>query len=72
MELKSIRERGNAIDNEENEEGIRCVGVAVRDHTRRPVAAISVSGRAFRFGRGNIAGIARSLRRAAEALSYVE
>jgi DNA-binding IclR family transcriptional regulator len=68
-ELKGIRELGYAIDNEENEEGVRCVGVAVRDHSRRPVAAISVSGPAFRLGRGNIGRIARSLRQAAEALS---
>ena len=42
-ELDRVRERGFAIDDEENERNIRCVGSAVRDHRGIPTHAISVS-----------------------------
>jgi IclR family transcriptional regulator, acetate operon repressor len=42
-ELDRVRERGFAIDDEENERNIRCVGAAVRDHTGAATHAISVS-----------------------------
>jgi hypothetical protein len=42
-ELTRVRERGFAIDDQENERNIRCVGSAVRDHTGTPTHAISVS-----------------------------
>jgi IclR family acetate operon transcriptional repressor len=48
-ELDRTRERGYALDDEENETGARCVGVAVRDERGRPVAALSISGPAHRM-----------------------
>ncbi|MGQ9585394.1 MAG: IclR family transcriptional regulator [Anaerolineae bacterium] len=48
-ELAAVRERGYAIDNEENQEGARCVGVPVFDRRGCPIAAISISGPALRF-----------------------
>lgn len=42
--LHTARERGYAIDNCENEEGIRCIAVPIRDHTVKTIAAISISG----------------------------
>lgn len=42
--LKMVKERGFAIDDEENEEGIRCVGAPIFDYTGKVIGAISVSG----------------------------
>ncbi len=42
-ELALIRSRGYAIDNEENETGIRCVGAPIFDYLTKPVGAISIS-----------------------------
>ncbi|TWT06476.1 IclR family transcriptional regulator [Planococcus sp. CPCC 101016] len=42
-ELKKVREQGYATDNEENEPGVFCVGLPIRDHSGQVVAAISSS-----------------------------
>ncbi len=47
--LKSVRTQGYAIDDEENEMGIRCVAAPVYNESGKAVAAISVSGPAFRI-----------------------
>jgi DNA-binding IclR family transcriptional regulator len=47
--LKTIRAQGYAVDDEENERGIRCVAAPVLNETGKPVAAISISGPAFRI-----------------------
>jgi IclR family KDG regulon transcriptional repressor len=46
--LKVVRKQGYAVDDEENERGIRCVGAPVLNETGRTVAAVSISGPAFR------------------------
>jgi DNA-binding IclR family transcriptional regulator len=43
LELKAARSRGYAIDNEERQLGIRCVGAAIR-YRKEVVGAISVTG----------------------------
>ena len=68
-ELRKIRAKGYSIDDEENEEGVRCVGAVVRGYSGRPAAAISVSGPAFRVSKANIAEIAKPVMQAAAALS---
>ena len=47
-QLKSVRIQGYAIDDEENERGIRCVAAPIYNETAKVVAAISISGPAFR------------------------
>lgn len=68
-ELNQIRERGYAIDDEENEEGVCCVGAVVRGFDGEPIAAISVSGPTFRLGKEKVAMIAQSVIVAADGLS---
>lgn len=43
IELKKISENGFAIDNIENEEGIRCVAAPIFNHNKKPIAALSIS-----------------------------
>ncbi|CEP67980.1 Transcription regulator IclR, C-terminal [Moorella glycerini] len=43
-ELEQVRQRGYAIDDGENEEGIRCVGAPIFDYRGQVVAALSISG----------------------------
>ncbi len=47
--LERVREEGYALDNEEYEREVRCVGVPVFDYTGRVVGGISVSGPAYRM-----------------------
>lgn len=47
--LKTVKNQGYAIDDEENELGIRCLGAPIFDGKARPIAAISVSGPAFQM-----------------------
>lgn len=48
-ELKAVQNRGYAIDNEEIEVGLRCVGAPVFDAAGRVVAGISIAGPAARM-----------------------
>ncbi|MDY4610217.1 MAG: IclR family transcriptional regulator [Sphaerochaetaceae bacterium] len=50
-ELAAIRARGWAMDDEEHEQGIMCIGAPVRDYTGKVIAAMSVSWPLFRFER---------------------
>jgi DNA-binding IclR family transcriptional regulator len=46
--LKMVRNQGYAIDDEENEKGVRCVGAPIYNEAGNAVAAVSISGPAFR------------------------
>ncbi len=64
-----MRSRGYAIDNEEKEPGLRCVSAAVRGHSGKMFAALSVSGPAFRVTKERIPDIAEAVMRVASELS---
>jgi IclR family transcriptional regulator, KDG regulon repressor len=49
LELARVRRDGFAVDEEEFEQGLRCIGAPVRDHTGAVVAAISIAGPSFRI-----------------------
>ncbi len=47
--MRIVRSQGYAVDDEENELGIRCLGAPIFDGRGRPLAAISVSGPVFQM-----------------------
>jgi len=49
-ELARIRELGYGVDDEEFEEGLRCIGAAVHNHAGEVIAGISIAGPAYRVG----------------------
>jgi DNA-binding IclR family transcriptional regulator len=50
-ELRGIRERGYALDEQEHEVGVRCIAAPIWNHAQEVVAAISVAGPADRMPR---------------------
>lgn len=67
--LHQVRSRGYSMDDEENRVGVRCLGAPVRDHTGRVVAAISVSGPAFRLTRERAGELVESLIHVSDGIS---
>lgn len=49
-EIEQIRQRGYAVDNEENEEGVRCVAVSFREPSGKREYAFSISAPIYRMG----------------------
>jgi len=47
-DLQKIRSRGYSVDNQEMEEGVRCVAALIFDHQGKPAAALSITGAAMR------------------------
>lgn len=69
-ELADIRERGYAVDNEEYDEGLRCIGAPVSDHHGRVVAAIGIGGPVTRVTPVRIEELAEVVMAAARGLSH--
>ncbi|MEU9143785.1 IclR family transcriptional regulator [Streptomyces sp. NPDC048349] len=68
-QLAEIRARGFALDDEENEATIRCIGAAVLGPDGRPVGGVSVTTVTFLVSREEIEACAPALRAATEALA---
>jgi IclR family acetate operon transcriptional repressor len=68
-ELALIRERGYAVDNEEYDEGLRCIGAPVWDHTGRVIAAIGIGGPVTRITPERVEELADVVKAAARGLS---
>ncbi len=69
-ELEKVRKRGYAVDDEECEEGLRCVAVPVNSYSKQPIAALSVFGAVDRVTVKAVESeLLPALRRAAEELS---
>ncbi len=68
-ELDRVRERGYAIDNQENELDGRCIGAPVLGPDGRVVAALSISGPVFRMDLNRARSLAPKLRQTCAAIS---
>jgi DNA-binding IclR family transcriptional regulator len=68
-DLRVTRDRGYAIDDEEHEDGVRCVAAPVMDHFGLATAALSVSAPSFRITMAKVPVLAQSVSRAALDLS---
>jgi DNA-binding IclR family transcriptional regulator len=69
-ELVRTSRRGYAVDDEEREEGVRCAGVAILDSRGEAVAAVSISGPAFRVTMQKIPAIASKLMTCARGIQH--
>ncbi|MGE5140800.1 MAG: IclR family transcriptional regulator [Rudaea sp.] len=69
QEIERVRQRGFAVDAEENELGVCCLGAPVFDYSSRPIAAISISGPAERITPARQPELGRVVRDAALRLS---
>ncbi len=68
-EFQEILSRGFAVDDEQNERGLRCVGAAVFDGSGRPLGAVSVSAPVYRFSSEMVDSYGLLVKRTAEAIS---
>jgi IclR family acetate operon transcriptional repressor len=68
-ELAAVRARGYAVDDEENEPGIRCLGAPVLSPAGRPLGGVSVTTVAFLVPRERLEAFAPALLAATAALT---
>jgi len=67
--LERVRRRGYAIDDEEIEVGVRCIGAPIFNEDHEPVAAVSVSGPSSRITAQSVPDIAEHLLRCCRDIS---
>lgn len=68
-ELAEIRETGYAVDMEEYQLEVRCVGAPIRDYTGRVIAAISVSAPSYRLTDEKIPVFGKAVKEMANEIS---
>lgn len=68
-ELQTIQKEGIALDREENELGVQCMGAAILDYTNTPVAAFSISGPVQRMTDEKISSLKEAMLEAKRKIS---
>jgi IclR family KDG regulon transcriptional repressor len=69
VELEQVSTRGYAIDNQENEAGVRCIAVPIHDHTGQVVAAVSMSTLVTQINDEELARFTEMLKKEANEMS---
>jgi len=68
-DLKQIRRQGYSLDDEEMEEGVRCVAALIYDPNQPPVGAISISGASMRIAPAKVSHFGELILNCAGAIS---
>ena len=68
-ELQQVREKGYASDDEEFEQGLRCLAAPVQDHTESVVASVGIAGPAVRLDPGRLPELVKLVIEAAASVS---
>jgi DNA-binding IclR family transcriptional regulator len=68
-DLALVRERGYALDDEEDELGLRCIGTPIFDAEHKTVAAVSVAGTIDDIPLDRVHALAITLRQTADEIS---
>jgi DNA-binding IclR family transcriptional regulator len=68
-EIETVQRNGYALDDEEREEGLRCVGAPVWNSAGEVIGAVSVSGPVFRITRDRVNALAETVMEAASRMS---
>jgi len=68
-DLKNVRDRGYAIDNEEGLNGIRCVGAPIFNHSGKVIAGISIAAPSLRIGKKDIPRLSNLVMKDASRIS---
>ena len=68
-QLEQIRQQGFAVDDEENETGIRCIGSPIFDHAGRLGGAVSISGWTISMTHERLAELAPELLQTCQKVS---
>ena len=68
-ELDAVRRNGFAVDDEEREEGLRCIGAPIWNNHGEVVGAVSIAGPVFRITRERTDALAASVQKTAGHIS---
>lgn len=70
QELARVREQGYAVDDEENNNGVRCIAAPIFDSPGHVVASIGVSGTTTQNDLGHLPRVVESVKEAARKVSH--
>lgn len=70
-ELDTVRRQGYALDNQEREEGVKCIAAPIRDKSGRIIAALSISGPRDRFEEERLGALIEIVRTKTQQISSI-